>query len=141
MMTPNQKAVFRVIEECAASGDEMPTGRQIAERSGIKITSVNSALYQLADAGALDIENLGYGKRIVTIMATGAATAHPSDLALKDRPSDSFAALVPPQRYPCPFCETRSDIGCKHITPEREYNVVSVGAAANRVLARMQVAG
>jgi LexA DNA binding domain. len=116
-VTPNQAAVFRVIEETIAANEIMPTGPQIAQRSGVKITSVNSALYQMQDAGIIDIANYGSGKRVVTIMATGAHTAHPDDakrVREADGPSDSFAAIAPNPVVPCWQCGIRSDIGCVH---------------------------
>lgn len=117
-LTPNQAAVFRIIEETIAAKEVMPTAPRIATRSGVKITSVNSALYQLQDAGVIDIANFGAGKRVVTIMETGEHTAHPDDqrlVSLHQKPNDSFRAMIPPARFPCPYCGTRSDVGCKHV--------------------------
>lgn len=116
-MTPNQAAVFRVIEETIAANEIMPSGPEISARSGVKITSVNSAIYQLQDAGIIDIANYGSGKRVITVMATGEHTAHPDDakkVRLADVPNDSFKAILPPRRDPCWQCGTRSDIGCEH---------------------------
>ena len=117
-ITPNQAAVLRVIEETIAANEVMPTGARIATRSGVKITSVNSAIYQLQDAGIIDIANFGSGKRVVTIMATGEHTAHPEDarrVRAADVPNDSFRAIVPDPVVPCWQCGTRSDIGCEHM--------------------------
>lgn len=117
-MTPNQAAVLRVIEETIAANEVMPTGARIATRSGVKITSVNSALYQMQDAGIIDIANFGSGKRVVTIMATGEHTAHPEDarrVRAADMPNDSFRAIVPDPVVPCWQCGVRSDIGCEHM--------------------------
>lgn len=136
-MTPNQAAVLRVIEEAIAAGEVMPTGARIATRSGVKITSVNSAIYQLVDRGVIDIANYGSGKRVVTIMATGKQTAHPDGarkVRLADTPSDSFAAPEPV--VPCWQCGTRSDIGCEHM---RYGKTVSIGQAARNIVDRMAV--
>lgn len=140
-MTPNQAAIFAIIEAAAAADELMPTGATIAERSGVKLTSVNSALYQLADAGIIDIESLGYGKRVVTIMATGQKTADPFGIPQLDLPetaSESFRALLHEPRGVCWRCQTRTDYGCEHT---RTYGAVSIGEAANSVLARLQVSG
>lgn len=117
-MTPNQAAIFRVIEETIAAKEIMPAAPRIATISGVKITSVNSALYQLQDAGIIDIANYGSGKRVITVMATGEHTAHPEDarrVRAADVPNDSFRAIVPDPVVPCWQCGVRSDIGCAHV--------------------------
>ena len=116
-MTPNQAAVFRVIEECAAAGEVCPAGPILAERAGLLITSVGSAIYQLQDQGIIEIQNVGHGKRVVTIVATGAETAMPEGCSKGQpihTPSESFAAILPPPRDPCWQCGTRMDYGCEH---------------------------
>lgn len=116
-MTPNQAAIFAIIEAAALADELMPTGATIAERSGVKLTSVNSALYQLADAGIIDIESLGYGKRVVTIMATGQKTADPFGIPQLDLPetaSESFKAIARP-RFTCWRCGASSLHGCEHM--------------------------
>lgn len=133
-MTPNQAAVFRVIQETIAANEIMPTGPETASRSGVKITSVNSAIYQLQDAGIIDIANYGSGKRVITIMATGEHTAHPDDaqkVRLADVPNDSFKAILPPPRDPCWHCGTRMDIGCAKYRSRR--CAASAQSAADRV--------
>lgn len=114
-MTPNQSAVYRVIEQCAAAGDVLPIGAAIAERAGLRVTSVASALYQLVDRGVIVIDNVGHGKRVVTILATGAATGMPAGHKPRSIPAENIKALVSESRFPCPWCETRSDIGCEHL--------------------------
>lgn len=140
-MTPNQAAVFRVIEETIAAKQIMPTAPRIATISGVKITSVNSALYQLQDAGVIDIANYGSGKRVITVMATGEHTAHPDDarrVRAADVPNDSFRAIVPEPVVPCWKCGVRSDIGCAHMRPSvGRGETITIGDAANRVLDRL----
>ena len=117
-MTPNQAAVLRVIEETIAANEVMPTGARIATRSGVKITSVNSAIYQLQDAGIIDIANFGSGKRVVTIMATGEHTAHPGGarkVGLADAPADHPGARSPAPRLTCWRCGATSMAPCRHI--------------------------
>lgn len=115
-MTPNQAAVFSVIERCAATGEPLPSGPQIAERAGLLPTSVGSAIYQLKDAGLISIAKGPHGRRVVTILATGAETGAPaySGEPALNQPSDSFAAILPAPRDPCWQCGTRADIGCVH---------------------------
>lgn len=117
-MTPNQAAVFRIIEETIAANGVMPSGPRISTRSGVKITSVASALYQLQDAGVIDIANFGSGKRVVTIMATGQHTAHPEDaqrVREADVPNDSFKAIAPEPRVVCWRCGSTSMSPCEHL--------------------------
>lgn len=117
-MTPNQSALFRVIEACAAAGEVLPAGPILAERAGLLITSVGSAIYQLQDQGVISIENVGHGKRVVTIIATGAETATPegcSKAPAIDTTSAIVAASPPPPRDPCWHCGVRPDVGCEHL--------------------------
>lgn len=117
-LTPNQAAVLRVIEETIAADEVMPTGTRIATRSGVKITSVNSAIYQLVDRGVIDIANYGGGKRVVTIIATGAHTAHPDHartVRLADAPVGHSMRRLPTPRLTCWRCGATSMAPCRHI--------------------------
>ncbi|ALC12497.1 hypothetical protein [Sphingopyxis sp. 113P3] len=143
-MTSNQAAVFRVIKETIAVNEIMPTGPQIAQRSGVKITSVNSALYQMQDAGIIDIANYGSGKRVVTIMATGAHTAHPEDVKRvreADARKKDCTAVASEPVVPCWQCGIRSDVGCAHQRPlfRRYGKVITMGEASRNVVERLAV--
>ena len=115
-MTANQTRLFRVIEACAAAGEVLPPGPILAQRADLLVTSVGSAIYQLQDQGVISIENVGHGKRVVTIVATGAETGRPQgSIRPTDQASDSFIATLPPARDPCWHCGVRQDIGCAHL--------------------------
>lgn len=113
-MSPNQAIVYATIKAIAEQGDSLPRNIEIAEMAGIPFNTTTSAIEALKAAGKVRIENLGKHRRVATILDTGAATAWPDDVERRDRPSDSFTAILPPSREPCWHCGVRSDIGCAH---------------------------
>ncbi|WP_260581158.1 hypothetical protein [Sphingopyxis sp. PET50] len=114
-MSPNQAIIYATIKGLAEQGEPLPRNIEIAEMAGVPFNTTTSAIEALKAARKIRIENLGKHRRVATIVDTGEQTAWPEEVERPERPSDSFAAILPEPRFPCPWCEVRSDIGCVHL--------------------------
>ncbi|WP_146037268.1 winged helix-turn-helix domain-containing protein [Novosphingobium guangzhouense] len=130
--------ILAAITKAAERGQPCPQNGELARMIGASSKSVPvNAMKRLEERGLIVVERFSMS-RIVTIVATGKSTGgHPATphwrVHLRDgdvsMPIDHKAQPVPAapvpavhsrpepvrvNRDPCPFCEIRGDIGCRH---------------------------
>lgn len=78
-LNPQHSAIFRALETAADNGDLCPTNSALAEMSGLKLASGTAyVMTRLEEVGLIKSERVGRF-RVVTIVATGKKTMHPSN--------------------------------------------------------------
>lgn len=141
--------LLKLLTRCAEAGQPAPSNVVLAERLGLaRPNSACLAIQRLEARGLIKVERFGMS-RIVTIVETGKSTAGERKLPHWTRrdgtapvqaqhQAKAADAPVQPQpvrvnRDPCPFCEVRADIGCRHSRAPRRITFVPVSLHAAEV--------
>ncbi len=126
-VSPVEQEMLDMIVAAARMGGKCPSNRAIADRINCDSGSVSNMLRRLENKGVVKVER-SYGKRIVTVVATGARTAGtlPPARPLSDAPKPAPRAPIVIEREdpvyaeprdPCIRCGVRYDLhaelGCK----------------------------
>jgi DNA-binding FadR family transcriptional regulator len=83
-LTAHQSAIYAVVQQITASGEQWPGDRVVAELAGIPVTNSSNALDALRTKGYVHVQRDGRYRVIVTDRQTGMASRAPDDFVQPD---------------------------------------------------------
>jgi hypothetical protein len=133
-----EAVVLQTLSDAAETGEACPSNALLANALGRSIAwSAGDVVKRLEARGLITVKRFS-NSRQVTIVATGRSTAAVADqdkpveaaprpthkaaeiLVLAPAPKEATARdrrMMAPSREPCPYCNVRGDLGCKHQAP------------------------